>query len=281
MKEKRRAMFGHRIDTTTREVIQNLNYTFQESALRLPRIECTDSQIVSTLQTWSTAEEPGCTFGIINGASALMFVCAFTCMSTFQMSSKFAIRKLAMDMTGCVAIILFTGHHGPIIWLTLVLMAFAGSVDVVQCRLIREAERTAFVTKRTHIYTANQHRRLLHTLIPPTVLERMSYANNYGTMRFHNISTGAAGDESLLCMQLPEVSMLFCSFHFNVVSTDDFDYISSLLVALDAVVYHSGLSPLVVQYPQVSFADSRLACAILPECHYSVMYHMYTHMTMT
>jgi hypothetical protein len=93
-----------------------------------------------------------------------------------------------------------------------------------------------FVVLKVQKSAASQQRALLHTLIPPNVLE--------------NMATATADDG--LCTAIQHVTIMFCSWNFNVTTKKDFYFLTCILEALDKAVQVSGM----FKYQHVSCGNS-------------------------
>ena len=235
--ELRRATFNLRLrdanhapDDEAPYAFEHLTYNVSRSHfLSLPLIQCTDADEEATLMTSTLAEEPGCALRIVYGPIQVLFLSAFMCMSTLKMGPRAACNMVIVSVAGWALIVVISGHAGHAnVWLTLLLVAIAGPVDILQCVLKREDEKLEFVAKEATVFAARQHHDLLSTIIPPNVLEAV--------IKMQSDTSSSGRTPTLISSEVPHGTLLFCAWSRSVVSVQDFERLGSLIRALDCKV---------------------------------------------
>ena len=204
------------------EYKNNLSYSMDESAA-LPTVECEDYNAAQTLMKWDVFDEPGCASRLVYGTYSPLLVAASLLCHVLSMSPQGAIVTKFGMLLSCSVISLVLGQHEGPQWATVLLLCVAGAIDVYHCRLRRAAEMKEFVLHKVHGIASEESRALLHTLIPPNVLNSMS------------------SPDASVCTDIPHVTVLFCSLQFNVASDEDFKFFRCVLDALDKSVQCSGM----------------------------------------
>ena len=221
----RRSVVGLRVEWASNRVYSNLEYSLGRTWLGLPDVRCNDTQVTHTLQNWSFVEEPGCLSRVVYGPGPALYLTAFMCMSTLSLARETAMRMGFFVVLGWVIIAVCNGQNRGSAWATLTLMVVAGAVETLQSHLKCEAERKNFIAKKAHVFAAEKQRRLLHTLIPPSVLDLL--ADNTEVC------------EGALCAQVDTVTIMFCKFTMEIETKEHFNAMGRLIRELDLVVEES------------------------------------------
>jgi len=248
MTELRRSTFHERVnmyDTNSSSAFENITYSIDRSRF-FPQAMCYDSSAPQTLLTWNSFDEPGCSSRLVYGTTITNLVACSMFSSVLNLSLKHSIQITVLVQILFAIIFLTVGKHAGAMWATLVLIGIAGLVDALQCHLRRENEAQEFIALKVQKFGSAQQRKLLHTLIPPNVLENVR------------------GPNQGRCAEIQHVTMMFCSFDFYVSSKADFDFLECVLEALDKSVKYSGMH----KYQHVSCGDKhyyivgcpRIAC---------------------
>ena len=248
MTELRRSTFHERVnmyDTNSSSAFENITYSIDRSRF-FPQAMCYDSSAPQTLLTWNSFDEPGCSSRLVYGTTITNLVACSMFSSVLNLSLKHSIQITVLVQILFAIIFLTVGKHAGAMWATLVLIGIAGLVDALQCHLRRENEAQEFIALKVQKFGSAQQRKLLHTLIPPNVLDNMR------------------GPNQGRCAEIQHVTMMFCSFDFYVSSKADFDFLECVLEALDKSVKYSGMH----KYQHVSCGDKhyyivgcpRIAC---------------------
>ena len=214
-----------RVEWASNNVYGNLEYSLGRTWLGLPDVRCNDTQVTHTLQNWSFVEEPGCLSRVVYGPGPALYLTAFMCMSTLSLARETAVRMGFFVVLGWIIIAVCNGQNSGSAWATLTLMVVAGAVETLQSHLKCEVERKNFIAKKAHVFAAEKQRRLLHTLIPPSVLDLLA----------DNIEVR----EDALCAQLDTVTIMFCKFTLEVETKEHFNAMGRLIRELDLVVEES------------------------------------------
>jgi hypothetical protein len=149
------------------------------------------------------------------------------------------------------------------VWLTMFLLLLVGLQDVIQCYFIQQKQKKQFTALKINNIISECQTKLVHTLIPPNVLQFVSsgcvmHRPVEATICFHGPSTAIAveapstpiavenpiaveQDSLLTSGEIPIATVMFCSVEFDVASTEDFDVMSNYLDGLDKLVEPSGM----------------------------------------
>jgi len=122
-----------------------------------------------------------------------------------------------------------------------------------------------FIALKVEKLASSQQRSLLHTLIPPNVLDRMAGDNGSrsSSLLQNFFAAVEAGRGKLylqrvlrdlccmfvwitdtnqdLCTEIKHVTMMFCGLDYDVETNEDFHFLSCVLEALDNIVFRSGM----------------------------------------
>ena len=246
--ELRRSTSHERVNMFNMEnsaVFENLTYSMDRSGI-FPKAECYDSSTSQTLLSWNSFDEPGCSSRLVYGTTVTYFIAICLFSHVLNLSSRRAIQITVICQVLCIIMCLVVGKHALSMWATLLLMGIAGMVDALHCHLKRGAEAQKFLQTKVQKFASSAQRALLHTLIPPNVLDNMR------------------GPNEGVCTEIHHVTMMFCSFDLDVSTKKDFDFLDCVLEALDKSVLYSGMH----KYQHVSCGNAhyyivgcpRIAC---------------------
>ena len=110
-----------------------------------------------------------------------------------------------------------------VFWSVMLQMA-AGVSATLLCRWSRAQAKNNYAKLVAIRFATRTSQDLVHTLIPPGVMEKFSPDKNL-------VCTAQSIDMSIV---------MFCMFEYNVLTRDDFDWIESFIANLDQVVEQSG-----------------------------------------
>jgi hypothetical protein len=126
------------------------------------------------------------------------------------------------------------------------LLLLVGLQDAMQCYFIQQHKKNEFTALKINHVISEYQTKLVHTLIPPNVLQFVSSRNVMQTAidaSTHDASSRPVQDlASDLSGEIPIATVMFCSVEFDLVTTTtSFDKMSDYLDGLDKLVETSGM----------------------------------------
>ena len=130
----------------------------------------------------------------------------------------------------CVA----TGYTNWTTFWTLFLQSVCGILVIILCKCEEKQQKGSFATLQATRFASAVNRDLLHTLIPPNVLNHMEFNNS-------NNRTDDSDETVQTAFEIETCTVMFGMLDYEVRTTNDFDFINTLFAALDQAVELSGM----------------------------------------
>lgn len=168
--------------------------------------------------------QPGCSSNLASG-DAMFMLCVFLLMPILLRIDKprawaTAITALFSYVVLCMSV----GYANWSFFWSLMLQTTAAVSASLLCQWKERHAKREFAQVVAMRFAAYTKQNLLHTLIPPNVLKKLS-GDKHNAYPAQPIS---------MC------TVMFCMFDYAVKTRDDFDFIESLIADLDRAVEQSG-----------------------------------------
>jgi hypothetical protein len=236
---------------TVAVIMQNLTYNVS-SENGLPTVSCRDTNAAARLLevnshslSWN-----GCEPSFFGSTNLILMFSLSLSGSSLHCGPKYFAGFIIANFISCYLIQLGSVGNPPFtVRLTMFLLLLVGLQDVIQCYFIQQKKKKQFTALKINNIISEYQTKLVHTLIPPNVLQFVSS----GTVMHRRVeatidaSTRDAStcwvrrDSLLTSGEIPIATVMFCSVEFDVATTDDFDVMSSYLDGLDKLVEPSGM----------------------------------------
>jgi hypothetical protein len=260
---------------TSHGIMQNLTYNVSFSENGLPTVSCRDTnagarllKVNSYSMSWNGCEPS------FMGPSNLMLMFTLSVLgSSLNCGPKHFAGFVISSFISCYLIqIGSVGVPTFTVWSTMLLLLLVGLQDVIQCYLIRKNQKKHFTALKINNIISEYQTKLVHTLIPPNVLQFVSSGTvmhgrgeatvDDDALRWKHPPCTAIAVDALRCIaveapytptavenqdsfltsgEIPIATVMFCSVEFDVATTENFDVMSNYLDGLDKLVEPSGM----------------------------------------
>jgi hypothetical protein len=263
-------------------IMQNITYNISFSNNHLPTVSCRDTNAAARLlevNAYSMSRN-GCEPSFIAPSNLLLFFSLSMFGSSLHCGPKYFAGFIIASFISCYLIqIGSVGNPTFTDRCTMLLLLFVGLQDVIRCYFIQQTQKKQFTALKINNIISEYQTKLVHTLIPPNVLQFVSPgtvmhrrvedttdASTRNALRWkHPPSTAMAlgalrwkhrivveestpivvenqqQDSLLTSGEIPVATVMFCSIEFDVSTTESFDVMSNYLDGLDKLVEPSGM----------------------------------------
>jgi hypothetical protein len=224
-------------------IMQNLTYNMSFSEIGLPTVSCGDTNAAARLLEANSQSLSwnGCDPSFFGPSNLILMFSLSLSGSSLHCGPKYFAGFIIASFVSFYLIQLGSvGSPHFTVWLTMFLLLLVGLQDVIQCYFIQQMRQKQYSALKINNIISEYQTKLLHTLIPPNVLQFVSS----GTVMHRGsvASTGSVRRVSLLTSgEIPIATVMFCSVEFDVATTEDFDVLSDYLDGLDKLVEPSGM----------------------------------------
>jgi hypothetical protein len=229
-------------------IMQNLTYNVSFSENGFPTVSCRDKNAAARLlevnaysNSWN-----GCEPSFIGPSFLILMFSLSVLGSPLHCGPKYFAGFIIASFISCYLIqIGSVGNPSFTVYFSMLLLLLVGLQDVIQCYFIQQTQKKQFTALKINNIISEYQTKLVHTLIPPNVLQYELQFVSSGTVMHRRVeepSTPMVVEDSLLPSgEIPIATVMFCSVEFDVATTDDFDVMSNYLDGLDKLVEPSGM----------------------------------------
>lgn len=144
-----------------------------------PRRKCTDLDPATTMRNHTFFWEPGCMSSMTGaGGSLSILLGLLACMPQFELSPLRARWVTLATCTNFTVLSVLVGWAGANMASILFLLLSCGCFATLLCDVQWRRSREEFATYKGILFASERRRRLLHTLIPPNVLDHMPHSSH-------------------------------------------------------------------------------------------------------
>jgi hypothetical protein len=238
----------------------------------LPVVLCSDSNPLDTELNWDQMSAMGCSPHFVYGGSILYYFTCISMASTFNIGARPSACFTCAGVIVCLLLLcLLTGSPSPTEWFTMMLLCAAGTQEVMKSYLMEAEQKQQFTQLKVKQLIGENTKKLLHTLIPPNVLESMPCLSSLtagiagsaggftestrrpevqgaagkisrllpegpegpsgGTLRPHTLVAACSPACSTAC-EIKKAILMFCSFDFRVTTGPQFACVTSTKVPI-------------------------------------------------
>jgi hypothetical protein len=264
-------------------IMQNLTYNVSFSENGLPTVSCRDTNAAARLLEVNSFSNSwnGCEPSFLGPSFLILMFSLSVLGSSLHCGPKYFAGFIIASFISCYLIqIGSVGNPTFTVDFTMLLLFLVGLQDVIQCYFIQQTQKKQFTALKINNIISEYQTKLVHTLIPPNVLQFVSSGtvmhrrvedatdasrHHRNALRWkHPPSTAMAlealrwkhriaveepsspivveNQDSLLSSgEIPIATVMFCSVEFDVATTENFDVMSNYLDGLDKLVEPSGM----------------------------------------
>ncbi len=261
-------------------IMQNLTYNVSFSENGLPTVSCNDTnagarllKVNSFSMSWN-----GCEPSFMGPGNLMLMFTLSVLGSSLHCGPKYMAGFTIASLISCYLIqIGLVGNPTLTVDFTMLLLLLVGLQDVMQCYLVREQQKKQFTALKINNIISEYQTKLVHTLIPPNVLQFVSSGNvmhrrveaaidastrdalqwkhppstaiavealrwkNRIAVKEPSTPMAVEKDSLLTSGEIPIATVMFCSVEFEVATTENFDAMSNYFDGLDKLVEPSGM----------------------------------------
>jgi len=218
----------HQSEDATRSAIHYENVTFAINMVHgwWPVRNCSDlnpeGQLLVTTQP---GFPPGCSSALADGQTmTLLCLLCFVCPILLKLSAQKSRILSVSQMLAYAVVCIFSGYANfTAVWCWLLQATLSISATLL-CDMEEKREQANFAVLMAIRFASTMNRDLLHTLIPPNVFKKLTN-----------------DDEVHKAQYIPVCTVMFATIDYEVSTAEEFNFINSLLTALDEAVEQSGM----------------------------------------